>query len=106
MIVAINDDDSVRRLKGDGRPINNLEDRLAVLSGLASVNWVVPFGEDTPEGLIGEILPDVLVKGGDYRPEDIAGADFVLGNGGDVTVLGYLDGSSTSEIVERIREGS
>jgi D-beta-D-heptose 7-phosphate kinase/D-beta-D-heptose 1-phosphate adenosyltransferase len=106
LIVAINDDDSVRRLKGDGRPINNLEDRLAVLSGLASVNWVVPFGEDTPEGLIGEILPDVLVKGGDYRPEDIAGADFVLGNGGDVTVLGYLDGSSTSEIVERIREGS
>jgi D-beta-D-heptose 7-phosphate kinase/D-beta-D-heptose 1-phosphate adenosyltransferase len=76
------------------------------LSGLASVNWVIPFGEDTPEDLICEIMPDVLVKGGDYRPEDIAGAECVLGNGGDVTVLEYRDGRSTSEIVERIREGS
>jgi D-beta-D-heptose 7-phosphate kinase/D-beta-D-heptose 1-phosphate adenosyltransferase len=106
LIVAINNDDSVRRLKGEGRPINSLEDRLAVLSGLASVNWVIPFDEDTPEDLICEIMPDVLVKGGDYRPEDIAGAECVLGNGGDVTVLEYRDGRSTSEIVERIREGS
>jgi len=106
LVVAVNDDESVRRLKGEGRPINSLTDRLAVLSGLASVNWVVPFGEDTPEDLISEVLPDVLVKGGDYRSDEIAGADCVLGNGGEVTVLTYRDGSSTSEIVDRIREGS
>lgn len=106
LVVAVNDDESVRRLKGEGRPINSLPDRLAVLSGLASVNWVVPFGEDTPEDLISAVLPDVLVKGGDYRTDEIAGADCVLGNGGEVTVLTYRDGSSTSEIVDRIREGS
>jgi D-beta-D-heptose 7-phosphate kinase/D-beta-D-heptose 1-phosphate adenosyltransferase len=106
LIVAVNDDESVRRLKGEDRPINSMSDRLAVLSGLASVNWVVPFAEDTPEELIAEVLPDVLVKGGDYRPDEIAGAECVLGNGGEVTVLAYRDGSSTSEIVDRIREGS
>jgi D-beta-D-heptose 7-phosphate kinase/D-beta-D-heptose 1-phosphate adenosyltransferase len=106
LVVAVNDDESVRRLKGEGRPINSLPDRLAVLSGLASVNWVVPFGEDTPGELISEVLPDVLVKGGDYRSDEIAGADCVLENGGVVTVLTYRDGSSTSEIVDRIREGS
>ena len=106
LVVAVNDDESVRRLKGEDRPINSLSDRLAVLSGLASVNWVVPFAEDTPEDLISEVLPDVLVKGGDYRPDEIAGADCVVGNGGQVAVLAYRDGSSTSEIVDRIREGS
>ncbi len=103
LIVAVNDDESVRRLKGDGRPINALEDRLAVLSGLAAVNWVVPFAEDTPKDLVAEVLPDVLVKGGDYRPDEIAGAGNVLRNGGEVKVLAYREGSSTSEIVDRIR---
>ena len=74
LLVAVNDDASVARLKGAGRPINPLADRMAVLAGLAAVDWVVPFGEDTPEVLVGEVLPDVLVKGGDYRPENIAGA--------------------------------
>ncbi len=69
LIVAVNDDASVRRLKGESRPINSLEDRLLVLAGLAAVDWVVPFSEDTPAALIGKILPDVLVKGGDYQPE-------------------------------------
>jgi D-beta-D-heptose 7-phosphate kinase/D-beta-D-heptose 1-phosphate adenosyltransferase len=106
LIVAVNDDQSVQRLKGSGRPINRLEDRLAVLSGLAAVNWVVPFAEDTPAALVGDVLPDVLVKGGDYRPDDIAGAADVLQNGGEVKVLAYREGSSTSEIVDRIRGGS
>ena len=103
LLVAVNDDDSVRRLKGAGRPVNDLDDRMAVLAGLAAVDWVVPFSEDTPEQLIGEILPDVLVKGGDYRPEDIAGAPIVLAGGGRVEVLRFHEGRSTSRILERIR---
>jgi D-beta-D-heptose 7-phosphate kinase/D-beta-D-heptose 1-phosphate adenosyltransferase len=103
LLVAVNDDDSVRRLKGSGRPINSLEDRMAVLAGLAAVDWVVPFSEDTPETLIGEILPDVLVKGGDYRPESIAGAAAVIANGGSVEVLSFREGRSTSRILDTIR---
>jgi D-beta-D-heptose 7-phosphate kinase/D-beta-D-heptose 1-phosphate adenosyltransferase len=105
LVVAINDDDSVRRLKGDARPINGLADRLAVMAGLAAVDWVVPFSDDTPEALICEVLPDILVKGGDYRPEDIAGGDCVRRAGGAVRVLNYRDGRSTSAIVDRIRRG-
>ena len=70
LVVAVNDDESVRRLKGESRPVNALPDRMAVLAGLAAVDWVVPFSEDTPARLIAAVLPDVLVKGGDYRPED------------------------------------
>ncbi|MCB1759288.1 MAG: bifunctional D-glycero-beta-D-manno-heptose-7-phosphate kinase/D-glycero-beta-D-manno-heptose 1-phosphate adenylyltransferase HldE [Gammaproteobacteria bacterium] len=103
LLVAVNDDDSVRRLKGEGRPINALAQRMAVLAGLASVDWVVPFSEDTPRQLICEVKPDLLVKGGDYRPEQIAGYDCVVENGGEVRVLGYLDGHSTSRIVASIR---
>ena len=100
--VAINDDDSVRRLKGDPRPVNELEDRMAVLAGLASVDWVVPFSEDTPERVIGAVLPDVLVKGGDYRPDEIAGARSVLQNGGEVRVLAFRDGQSSSRIIDKL----
>lgn len=102
LIVALNDDDSVRRLKGESRPVNTLEDRMQVLAGLASVDWVVPFTEDTPERLIHSVLPDVLVKGGDYRPEDIAGAKDVIGNGGEVRVLAFVEGQSSSRIIERL----
>ena len=102
LIVAVNDDDSVRRLKGSTRPINALEDRLLVLAGLASVDWVVPFVEDTPARLIETILPDVLVKGGDYRPDEIAGAKEVLQNGGEVRVLAFRDGHSSSRIIDRL----
>jgi D-beta-D-heptose 7-phosphate kinase/D-beta-D-heptose 1-phosphate adenosyltransferase len=77
---------------------------MAVLAGLASVDWVVPFSEDTPERLICEVLPDLLVKGGDYAPQQIAGYDCVVANGGEVRVLGYLAGRSTSRILEAIRE--
>jgi D-beta-D-heptose 7-phosphate kinase/D-beta-D-heptose 1-phosphate adenosyltransferase len=104
LIVAVNDDASVRRLKGDSRPINELEDRLLVLAGLAAVDWVVPFSDDTPASLIAEILPDVLVKGGDYRPDDIAGAKDVLQNGGEVRVLAFRDGHSSSRIIDKLRD--
>jgi D-beta-D-heptose 7-phosphate kinase/D-beta-D-heptose 1-phosphate adenosyltransferase len=104
LLVAVNDDNSVRRLKGAGRPINPLADRMAVLAGLAAVDWVVPFSEDTPERLIGEVLPDVLVKGGDYRPEDIAGGATVIANGGTVEVLSFREGRSTTRILESIRK--
>jgi len=102
LIVAVNDDDSVRRLKGESRPINALEDRMLVLAGLAAVDWVVPFADDTPAELIAAVLPDVLVKGGDYRPDEIAGGKEVLQNGGEVRVLNFRDGHSTSRIIEKL----
>jgi D-beta-D-heptose 7-phosphate kinase/D-beta-D-heptose 1-phosphate adenosyltransferase len=77
---------------------------MAVLAGLASVDWVVGFTEETPERLITRLLPDVLVKGGDYRPDQIAGAKAVLQNGGSVEVLGFLEGRSTSAILDSIRK--
>lgn len=104
LIVAVNDDASVRRLKGPLRPINRVEQRMAVLAGLASVDWVCAFTEDTPRDLICRIKPDILVKGGDYRPEQIAGADCVRANGGEVRVIELLPGHSTSAIVGAIRE--
>ena len=104
LIVAVNDDDSVRRLKGESRPINALEDRLLVLAGLAAVDWVVPFSEDTPASLISKVLPDILVKGGDYKPEEIAGARDVLQNGGEVRVLSFRDGHSSSRIIDRLHD--
>lgn len=103
LIVAVNDDASVGRLKGTGRPVNTLLDRMAVLAGLAAVDWVVPFSEDTPERVICRLKPDVLVKGGDYRPEEIAGAGCVTGAGGEVRVLTFREGRSTSEVIRRIR---
>ena len=104
LIVAVNDDASVRRLKGESRPVNKLEDRLLVLAGLAAVDWVVPFSDDTPALLIAELLPDVLVKGGDYNPDDIAGARDVLKNGGEVRVLAFRDGHSSSRIIDKLRD--
>ena len=102
LIVAVNDDESVRRLKGDGRPVNSVDRRMAVLAGLASVDWVVPFSEDTPQRVIARLLPDLLVKGGDYKVEDIAGGAEVLANGGQVKVLGFEDGVSTTAIIQNI----
>ena len=104
LIVAVNDDASVQRLKGRGRPVNPLDRRMTVLAALGSVDWVVPFSEDTPERLICEIQPDLLVKGGDYRPEEIAGHDCVRRYGGEVVVLGFEDGCSTSGIIDAIRK--
>jgi D-beta-D-heptose 7-phosphate kinase/D-beta-D-heptose 1-phosphate adenosyltransferase len=106
LIVAVNDDASVRRLgKGPGRPVNPLERRMEVLAALKAVDWVVPFSEDTPRRLICRIRPDLLVKGGDYRPEDIAGYDCVMAAGGHVQVLPFVDGCSTSQIIAALRGG-
>lgn len=104
LIVAVNDDASVRRLKGAGRPVNPLDRRLRVLSGLTAVDWVVGFAEDTPEPLLEALRPDVLVKGGDYAPDAVVGADIVRGYGGDVQVLGLVADLSTTAIVERLRQ--
>ncbi|MCY4473398.1 MAG: bifunctional D-glycero-beta-D-manno-heptose-7-phosphate kinase/D-glycero-beta-D-manno-heptose 1-phosphate adenylyltransferase HldE [Kistimonas sp.] len=104
LIVAVNDDASVRRLKGAGRPINSLERRMAVLSALEMVDWVVPFDEDTPEALLHLIKPDMLVKGGDYRLEDVIGASFVRSYGGEAAVLAPLPDCSTTRMVHKIRE--
>jgi D-beta-D-heptose 7-phosphate kinase/D-beta-D-heptose 1-phosphate adenosyltransferase len=93
----------VQRLKGPSRPITPLADRMAVLAGLAAVDWVVPFAEDTPAELIAEVLPNVLVKGGDYRVDQIAGGDAVLRNGGEVRVLGFKPGRSTTALIDAIR---
>ncbi|MES1948405.1 bifunctional heptose 7-phosphate kinase/heptose 1-phosphate adenyltransferase [Salinisphaera sp. C84B14] len=102
LVVAVNDDASVRRLKGPSRPLNDLDHRMQVLRGLSAVDWVVAFSEDTPERLICRILPDVLVKGGDYTPEQIAGGQCVRDAGGEVRVLEFVDGYSTTSIIERM----
>ncbi|REL27949.1 bifunctional D-glycero-beta-D-manno-heptose-7-phosphate kinase/D-glycero-beta-D-manno-heptose 1-phosphate adenylyltransferase HldE [Thalassotalea euphylliae] len=103
LIVAVNSDASVTALKGEGRPVNQSDRRMAVLAGLGAVDWVVEFGEDTPQRLIANILPDVLVKGGDYKVEDIAGGAEVIANGGEVKVLNFEQGISTTEIINTIR---
>ena len=103
LIVAVNDDASVTKLKGPGRPINSLQQRMAMLTALRVVDWVVPFSEETPARLIAEILPDVLVKGDDYQPADIAGSDTVIANGGVVTTLPLLAGHSTTNIINKIK---
>lgn len=105
LVVAVNGDESVRRLKGKGRPVNSLERRLRVLSGLAAVDWVLGFPEDTPEALLTELRPDVLVKGGDYSAEQVVGADIVKGYGGEVHVLGLVADLSTTAIVARLQQG-
>ncbi|OIQ45907.1 MAG: bifunctional heptose 7-phosphate kinase/heptose 1-phosphate adenyltransferase, partial [Gammaproteobacteria bacterium MedPE] len=103
LIVAVNDDDSVKRLKGEARPVNPVDRRMAVLAGLGAVDWVVNFGEDTPRELISDILPDLLVKGGDYQVHEIAGGEEVIANGGEVKVLNFEDGCSTTKIIDAIR---
>lgn len=103
LIVAVNDDKSVTRLKGKSRPINTLADRMTVLAGLASVDWVIPFSEDTPQRLIKNIMPDVLTKGGDYQPEDIVGARDVMAAGGEVRVLPFREGQSSSSIIDKLK---
>src|SRR5208337_2219989 len=101
--VAVNDDASVRKLKGKDRPINSLEQRMAVLSGLRSIDWIVPFSGDTPEKLIKKVKPDILVKGGDYKVNQIAGADFVIKEGGQVIILDFVKGCSGTSIIKRIK---
>ncbi|OGT33028.1 MAG: bifunctional heptose 7-phosphate kinase/heptose 1-phosphate adenyltransferase [Gammaproteobacteria bacterium RIFCSPHIGHO2_02_FULL_39_13] len=104
LIVAVNDDDSVRRLKGDERPLNSVSARMMVLSALGCVDWVTPFSEDTPARLVSALKPDILVKGGDYQVHEIAGSDFVLKNGGTVLTIPLVDGFSTTKVIEKMKE--
>ncbi|HIJ31588.1 MAG TPA: D-glycero-beta-D-manno-heptose 1-phosphate adenylyltransferase, partial [Gammaproteobacteria bacterium] len=103
LVVAVNSDESVRQLKGEQRPINNIESRMTLLAALESVDWVVPFTEETPERLYCSVLPDVIVKGGDYKPEEVAGGPCVIKSGGSVEILKFVEGHSTTSIVEKIK---
>jgi len=103
LVVGLNSDASVQRLKGPTRPINNTESRAIVLSNLVLVDIVVVFEEDTPLELISTLLPDVLVKGGDYTIETIVGAKEVIANGGKVIINPIVEGFSTTELIEKIK---
>lgn len=104
LIVGLNSDASVKRLKGETRPINNISDRAYVISSLYSVDAVIVFEEDTPEELIKNIKPDILVKGGDYKENEIVGADVVKNNGGEVVIIPYLDNYSTTAIITKLAQ--
>ncbi|MED5602745.1 MAG: bifunctional D-glycero-beta-D-manno-heptose-7-phosphate kinase/D-glycero-beta-D-manno-heptose 1-phosphate adenylyltransferase HldE [Pseudomonadota bacterium] len=103
LVLAVNSDDSIRRLKGPGRPINSLERRMAVLAALEAVDYVVAFDTDTPEPLLEKVRPDILVKGGDYSVDQVVGADIVKRHGGRVEVLDFVENISTTHIVQKIR---
>ena len=105
LVVGLNSDASVARLKGPGRPLQDEAARAAVLLGLRSVDAVVRFDEDTPLELIQALQPDVLVKGGDYTPETVVGREVVEGRGGRLVLIPFLPGHSTSRIEQRIRSG-
>jgi D-beta-D-heptose 7-phosphate kinase/D-beta-D-heptose 1-phosphate adenosyltransferase len=104
LIIGLNDDNSIQRLKGSTRPVNPLPVRTIMLAALKSVDLVVPFSEDTPLKLISALMPDILVKGGDYKPEDIVGAKEVLANDGEVVVVPFIDGHSTSSLIRKIQK--
>lgn len=104
LVVAVNSDASVKRLKGESRPVNRLDVRMEMLSALESVDWVVSFDEDTPESLICQIKPDILVKGGDYQIAQIAGAQCVQACGGEVRVLDFWQGHSTTAMIDRLQQ--
>lgn len=104
LIVAVNSDSSVKRLKGQGRPINPVDRRMAVLAGLEAVDWVLYFNDDTPERLLHNLKPDVLVKGGDYNEQQVVGSSIVKAYGGSVKVLSFVDSCSTTAIVNKIRQ--
>jgi D-beta-D-heptose 7-phosphate kinase/D-beta-D-heptose 1-phosphate adenosyltransferase len=103
LVVAVNSDASVRRLKGESRPINGLQERMTVLAALAYVDWVVSFEEETPERLYCRLLPDVIVKGGDYSSEQVAGGECVIRAGGEVKILQFVDGQSTTAMIKKAR---
>jgi len=105
LIVGVNSDASVKRLKGSSRPVNNENARALLLASLVMVDAVILFEEDTPLNLIKAVMPDVLVKGGDYTVEQIAGAKEVIANGGEVIIAGMVEGISTTAIIEKMKAG-
>jgi D-beta-D-heptose 7-phosphate kinase/D-beta-D-heptose 1-phosphate adenosyltransferase len=104
LVIGLNTDSSVKVLKGPSRPINNEHDRAIVLDSLKPVDYVTFFDEETPYNLINQILPDILVKGGDYSLENIVGADIVLQNGGKVEIIKFVEGKSTTLIIEKMQK--
>ncbi len=104
LVVGINDDDSVRRLKGKNRPVNKLQDRMYVLAALYMVDFIIPFSQDTPYELIKEVKPHILVKGGDYEPHDVVGKDIVESYGGKIIIAPYKEGYSTSHLLNKIKK--
>ena len=104
LVVAVNGDDSITRLKGPGRPINPVDSRMALLSKLESVDWVISFDDDTPEKLLEALKPDILAKGGDYDKKGVVGWEIVEAYGGEVNVLSLFDNQSTTSIVEKVLE--
>lgn len=104
LVVGLNTDASVQRLKGPSRPVNCEHDRAFLLAALSCVDFVILFDEDTPAELIRQVRPDVLVKGGDYTLDNIVGADFVLQNGGAVTTIPFVDGYSTTLTLQKISQ--
>ena len=104
LIIGLNSDKSVKKLKGNNRPINSFEDRAKLLAALKSVDLVIMFEEQTPENLIKEIIPDVLVKGGDYDIEEIVGYQTVIDNGGQVKTLSFYEGYSSTNYIDKINK--
>ena len=103
LVVGINADSGVKKLKGEERPIQNEMDRAGIIAELRSVDYVSLFEEETPQNLIQKIKPDILVKGGDWPVDQIVGADFVLSNGGEVKTLSFIDGHSSSSLLDKIK---
>ena len=101
-IVAVNEDESVRKIKGESRPIFPLDERLEILESIVEIDHLLPFSEETPQRIITALRPDVLVKGGDWAPEEVVGKEEVEQAGGRVVIIPYLEGRSTSEILEKI----
>jgi rfaE bifunctional protein nucleotidyltransferase chain/domain len=104
LVVGLNTDDSVKKLKGDGRPIQDQESRSLILASLSFVSHVILFEEDTPYELIKKIQPDILIKGGDYKPEEIVGYDIVKKKGGTVKVISHIDGLSSSSVIQKLKD--
>ncbi|OQX73082.1 MAG: D-glycero-beta-D-manno-heptose 1-phosphate adenylyltransferase [Bacteroidetes bacterium 4484_249] len=104
LIVGLNTDNSVKRLKGKNRPVNNEEARALLLATLKFVDAVVLFDEDTPYDLIKKVQPDILIKGSDYKPEDIVGADIIKAKGGEIITIDFLEGYSTTAIIKKLKE--
>ncbi|MBL7073323.1 MAG: D-glycero-beta-D-manno-heptose 1-phosphate adenylyltransferase [Candidatus Omnitrophica bacterium] len=104
LVVGVNSDGSVKQIKGDERPINNSDARMEVLSALESVDFLTLFEEETPEKLIGALLPNILFKGGDWKEEDVVGAVCVKENGGEVKIIPYVTGFSTTDIINKMKK--
>lgn len=104
LIVALNTDDSVRKLKGESRPLNNQYDRAIVMDELKSVDYVTHFAEDTPFNIINMLIPNVLTKGGDYKAEEVVGYEIVTKNGGEVAIINFVEGKSTTSIINKMKK--